>query len=352
MGAPITLVLGSGISVSRKVPDWVSLARDLWDEAFPEQRLPWDPKEGKSPFETPAQFLPIVFELAEEALKNGKFVKVLQTKLYQNASHPMENPEVFKSSNETLAVLARKVVQEFNRGPERRIGCIVTLNADDMLEQAVSALVPHDPNDPETEVIRIVERPSREVFYKTGSWLPISLYHIHGFLPSGMQEYESSAYMLVFTDAQYWSTSATALSFANRVMAAALSEGPCIFIGLSMTDINLLRWLALRALEWNRDVEEEERLVGLGDMLAKRKMAISADVIRAKLREKRIRTELSQHFWIRPPSADPTGLLTKFLEHRGIRSVELEDWSGPPFQRLMQECFPEEIPDKCRIAAR
>src|SRR5215468_3452489 len=69
--------------------------------------------------------------------------------------------------------------------------------------------------------------------------------------------------MPVFTDSQYWSTSATTTSFANRVMASALSEGQCVFIGLSMTDINLLRWLALRNLDRDRDqlLFEQARLL-------------------------------------------------------------------------------------------
>src|SRR5204863_4742116 len=95
---------------------------------------------------------------------------------------------------------------------------------------------------------------------------PIPVYHIHGFLPSNIASNYGGPpgrtfstlydHMLVFTDAQYWSTSATALAFANRVMLSALSESQCLFIGLSMTDINLLRWLALRTLERDRDLAE------------------------------------------------------------------------------------------------
>jgi hypothetical protein len=71
----ITLVLGSGISVSRGLPDWNSLAQDLWRVAFGRRRSPWQTTtEGKSPLEV-AQFLPIVFELAQEKLGKEKFLK-------------------------------------------------------------------------------------------------------------------------------------------------------------------------------------------------------------------------------------------------------------------------------------
>ena len=234
-------------------------------------------------------------------------------------------------SNETLAVLARLVVQEFKRQGNRRIERIVTLNADDLLEQAMSALVPLDYH----AVIRPVARPTSSAFGRRGRWPSIPIYHIHGYLPL---EGDYSDYMLVFTDSQYWSTSATALAFANRVMLSALSESRCIFIGLSMTDINLLRWLALRTLEWNRDVEEEERLASDPRLAAGNHY--TAGVVRARYRAGHYRQVFSQHFWIRPTSSDPTGFLSEFLALRGIHCVEATDWTGPHFQRLMRKCFP------------
>jgi hypothetical protein len=325
----ITLVLGSGISVSRGLPNWDSLARELWREAFPTRRSPWQTKdgEGKSPLEVP-QFLPIVFELAYHELKEKKFLKALHTNLYRNARLPTRDGR-FLESDESLAVLARLVVQEFKREGNRRIERIVTLNADDLLEKAVSALVPD-----RYDVIWPVARPTSSAFRRPGS---IPIYHIHGYLPF---EGDYSGYMLVFTDSQYWSTSATALAFANRVMLSALNETRCVFIGLSMTDINLLRWVALRALEWNRDVEEEERLASELKLAATGPIKTTAAVVRARYRGGKYREVFSQHFWIRPASSDPTEFLSEFLALRGIHSVELTDWAGPHFQRLMRKCFP------------
>lgn len=325
----ITLVLGSGISVSSGLPNWNSLAQDMWRAAYGRRRSPWHraPK-GLSPRDVP-QFLPIVFELARNELGEQQFLKALSTNLYRNARLPTTD-RGFLESDETLAVLARLVVQEFKRQGNRRIERIVTLNADDLLEQAVSALVPGDCYD----VIRSVARPTSSGFRRRGS---IPIYHIHGYLPS---EGDYSGYMLVFTDSQYWSTSATALAFANRVMLSSLSESRCIFIGLSVVDINLLRWLALRTLEWNRDVEEEERLVS--DLRLAAGTHYTAAAVRAKYRAGRYRQVFSQHFWIRPASSDPTRFLSEFLALRGIHSVELTDWAGSHFQGLMQKCFPPE----------
>src|SRR5262249_45050893 len=131
----VTLVLGAGISMARGLPNWDALAQDMWREAFGRRRSPWrTPTKGKSPREVP-QFLPIVFELAYHELGVARFFKILRGRLYKNARFPNRDPE-FRNSDETLAVLARLIRQELRRGRNRRIDAIVTLNADDLLEQA------------------------------------------------------------------------------------------------------------------------------------------------------------------------------------------------------------------------
>jgi hypothetical protein len=251
-------------------------------------------------------------------------------------------------------------VQEFKRGRDRRIERIITLNADDLFEQAVLALssVPLTPlrsiaprsDDrwrmlpefmPREDFVRVVARASTVLRRKNDRGELIGVYHIHGFLPETMnykRYWGDSDLMLVFTDAQYWSTSATALAFANRVMLSALSESRCVFIGLSMTDINLLRWLALRTLEWDRDVDDVQRLSQKLEQHGGEKSR-PAKLFTSTMAE-HVTRELSQHFWIRPRSDDPTGFLSEFLATRGIHSVEIKDWTGPHFQRLLQQCFP------------
>lgn len=327
----MTLVVGAGISMARGLPSWDALGQDLWREAFGRRRSPWNTASGKkSPREVP-QFLPIVFELAHERLGAEAFLQILRQKLYQNARFPFRDPQ-FPKSPESLAVLARLIVQEFKRGRDRRIDAIVTLNADDLLEQAAFALVGGASFKLGREVVRVVARPTHSPV-RGDKFQPIRVYHIHGFLPSnirtnygakeGLCFADAFNHMLVFTDAQYWSTSATALAFANRVMLSVLSESRCVFIGLSMTDINLLRWLALRTLERDRDVNEVKRL-GKG--------AIQAGIIERMF---------SRHFWIRPKTDDPTGFLSEFLAIRGIHSVEIKSWAGSYFQRLIEMCFAE-----------
>jgi hypothetical protein len=106
-------------------------------------------------------------------------------------------------------------------------------------------------------------------------------------------------------------------------MAQALHDSSCIFVGLSMNDVNLIRWLGTRYNAICEDVHSQRALSG----------EIDADEVRD-----RARAALLRHFWIRKGDADPHGLVTELLLERGVRSVALEDW-GAPFAALLASCF-------------
>jgi hypothetical protein len=318
----ITLVVGAGISRSRHIPMWDDLAQLVWGEAFGDRPSPWtisDP--GHSPREVP-QFLPIIFELAYRKLGETAFLEVLRKHLYANARYPREDG-TFKRSNESLAVISRLIVQEHKRDRRRRINAIITFNVDDLLEQGVSVVAGLRRWSFDSEIVRVYARGTHSDPVRALN-RPVPLYHVHGFVPSNHVEQYGQYFdhMLVFTDAQYWSSSSTGQAFANRVISSALSEGCCIFLGLSMTDINILRWLALRTIERDRDVSAVQ-----GRRFALRQ-------------EETINSGFDRHFWIRPQSNDPTGFMSEFLRLRGVDTVDIEGWDGRSFQGLIEQCFP------------
>ncbi len=315
----ITLVIGAGVSIPRGVPSWDSLAKLLWKEAFGNRRSPWKTSDQvHSPRQVP-QFLPIIFELAYRKLGQDAFLNALKNCLYASVRYPSDDKD-FKRSNESLAILARLIVQEYRRTSRRRINAVITFNADDLIEQAVDAAADLDKPSAQGQVAWVVARGTHS--FSGGprplGRSPIPIYHIHGFVPSNhtIQYGKYYDHMLVFTDAQYWSTSAAASTFANRITASALSEGRCIFVGLSMTDINLLRWLAIRAVEKDRDLDAVRNTSG------------------ARWQEGFLDLGFNRHFWVRPPSDDPTGFVSEFLSLRGIESVEIDSWTGRTLQAL------------------
>src|SRR4029434_1836816 len=90
------------------------------------------------------------------------------------------------------------------------------------------------------------------------------VYHLHGFVPRTPNSYtvdkaggsiadaDPSAESLVFTDEQYWRLVGNPTGFASRIFCNALSDC-CVFIGLSMTDMNILRLLAQDAIARSDD---------------------------------------------------------------------------------------------------
>jgi hypothetical protein len=318
----VTLVLGAGVSLARGVPNWEELAKKLWTAAFGRRRSPWQTEdEARSPRHVP-QFLPIIFELAYRKLGERAFIEALQRHLYADVDYPSRSRK-FMQSDETLAVLGRLLVQEYRREGRRRIDAVITFNVDDLVEQAV-AVMSGDANPRfDKEMVRVVAR-STHSFLGGPRRRPIPVYHVHGFVPSDHRAKHGRYFdhMLVFTDTQYWATSGAAATFANRILSTALGEGRCVFIGLSMTDISILRWLALRAIERDRDGQQT------GEGREAERQAMFLDL------------GFQRHFWVRPASNDPTGFVTEFLGLRGVTGVEIESWAGGDFRALMEACFP------------
>jgi hypothetical protein len=217
------------------------------------------------------------------------------------------------------------VVDVHDRGPAWRVVRVVTFNADDMLEQAVHAAAGARDSS-SSPILKVIARASQHPRHSGGR--PIPVYHVHGYLPQRASApwHEPAPDALVFTDAQYWASSASPHSYANRVMATALHDSHCVFLGTSMSDVNVLRWLAYRANEIRIDKAVQ---------FAMRPEASVAGARRATLRA------LGRHYWIRTAGCDPTGFVARCMELRGIRSVTIPGWRGGALRELLSACFPE-----------
>jgi hypothetical protein len=298
------------------VPSWPALVQSLWQDTFPREPLP---STGALP-----NLLPLALERVARERGPEDFTRALRARLYRDARLPPA-AELRAGGGGTLGALARALVQEHGRGALRRVVRAVSFNVDDLLEQAVRALQPAGSAPAVKPLVRASHHPERGLGEQ-----PLPLYHLHGFLPSGARWHEEAPDALVFTDAQYWASVAEPMSFANRVMSFVLHDSRCVFVGLSMTDLNLLRWLALRANEVEADKAAQFA----------RAHASPARVLRAQ------RQALGRHFWVRAPPApgssgtdDATRFLARYLELRGVRSVELpQGWAELP--ALLHELLP------------
>jgi len=337
---PITLVLGAGCVFESGVPLWPELA-SLAYERVTGERAPWDRHDAElaeakqllaahgypaemlrrlsldKPASTPLG-LQIVLERVHDAvaaglgstasrdLVNEKFAEHLRAIIYRGINH---------RNNTTFLALVAALRADYERGGGR-IRRVITFNVDDLVETYLN-------DDGEPPVVWSISRASGHLRRAEGERpAPIPIYHCHGFLPRHPhREIEEARDWLVFTDAQYWRTVAEPHSFPNRVLANALHDSRCVFIGLSMTDVNLMRWLGVRFNEIVND-KEAQYLQTVGANLG--------DARRAQ------RRALERHYWIKRPSVDD--LIEPHMAARGILPVHLDAW-GAPFTALMQECF-------------
>ncbi len=369
---PVTFVLGAGVSAARGVPCWFDLAADMYFGVTGE-RPAWLTRghddtsnlqrarellRGKlddafiarlhaCPPEPHPLALPIVFERIETALAEQRsrprahknidgadddgleevdetFASLLRDAMYRRVRRPRSR------SPDTLAALAR-VLRDQQRYPWGRIKRVITFNADDLLEREVHAGM--NPEEQAPIVWPIARASHNAPDRPAANGLPsVPIYHIHGFLPRDPEErwWADAPDTLVFTESQYWLSLATPLSFANRVMINALHDSHCVFIGLSMTDINIMRWLGIRYIEIQTDRLTQKRITGHNARLGVEALT---------------RRSLMRHYWVRTQGADPTGLVSSHLFRRGVTSVVLEAW-GPLFAKLMKACFPEESAER------
>jgi hypothetical protein len=311
----MTLVLGAGVSIEAGVPNWQGLAVRIWRRAFKTlgDGSPVDQVDVEKAVENP-QLFPIIFELAQQRLGDQEFIDALRDCIYETVQHRMT-----RHVGTTVGTIAAILKRDHGLGPRRRIVRVVTFNADELLREALRGLTGTD-----GQFYQTMDHAFSPIPFGRGEQ-HVPIYHVHGFLPRrGAFAASYSEHRLVFTDSEYWASGTAQASFANRTMNAALADSHCVFIGLSMTDANLLRWLALRHNEVKRDASYRK------DRAAEPALEGVAQ------------KDLARHFWVRAPGDDRTGLLSAFLRLRGVDSVEISDWKDGSFAKLIGECFPDD----------
>lgn len=303
----VTLVLGAGISRGCGLPGWLALVESLRARHLPELALP----SGES---VPLR-LQIALELVARKVGTARFAHALREELYARVKAPTRR--LVRASPASLYAIARAIYAQHSLGRRGRIARVVTFNVDDMLELAVRAL------DDDEVILKPVTRASEHPRWADGV---IPIYHLHGFLPHDPRArwHEPSPDTLVFSDAQYWATLARPSSYANRVMGFALHDSHCVFVGMSMTDMNVARWLSVHASEVVADKEQQ---------------FLAHPRARPGATPRAVRQALLRHFWLRPDSDDPTGFVGRWLDFRGVRSVDIGAWSGPELGALLDRAF-------------
>jgi SIR2-like protein len=210
---PITLFVGAGVSMEAELPSWNSLVRDLLMRA----RRPGDADDAVSAWaDTVLQEGPLAAAAVAEALypDGGAFRRALRDALYAR------DPETYAPG-----ALAGQIAWLKERMGSRL--ALLTVNYDGLVEAALAErrLLP-------ASYVRAWSEPEGKA----------AVWHLHGRLvraPSG-KKWQSEGNLVLSEGSYVRSTSST---FPQEFVAERLRSSLCVFVGLSMTDPNFIRWL-------------------------------------------------------------------------------------------------------------
>jgi SIR2-like domain len=201
----ITFVLGAGASMEAGLPSWRALVRDLLHDVAPRSltgadRAAWLDAVAESGVQGMAA--------TARAFSRGdaEFVRRVQHHVYRGRTEEHFDP----------GPLVREVAAWKRDHPGVQLA---TFNYDSLLERALQdaglAVEAREDDQPEPEGVAVVR-------------------HLHGRLTGSGDD------AIVLTEGDYarW----PAGGWQDRFMAGAL-DGLCVFVGLSFTDQNLLRWV-------------------------------------------------------------------------------------------------------------
>ena len=217
----------------------------------------------------------------------------------QIASITQDDKDKSPDDAKSLKAIGDVIIKDRESGCPR-IRRVITLNIDSLLEEYILGQG------------GIQSHPITHWYQSAMHYHPsIDIYHLHGFLPSEsynrtvghLKKFQATPGSLVFGDDEYWDMTSRPSSLPNVVMMNALHDSHCVFIGLSMKDPNIARWLALRTNEIKNSKRNQT-----GNL-------------------KTITQLLSKHYWF---EKYPDQLTAYWLKSRGVRTISMDTWNDFP----------------------
>ena len=313
----ITLVLGAGVSIGSGVLSWNELTDKIFDERgkFNASKILKNSGISLAAIEQSPSSLTINNQIKLEIAgivndkkcfrkKDDKFYEYLKNILYAEVCCPKRFEK--NITLDALAEIVLRTSKNISKNPS--IKRIITFNIDDLLERAV---LEKEENNIDKFKLKIVSHYFQNINVKTKKLLPV--YHLHGFLPSEellkifpKYKFKETMQSLVLGDDEYWGIVSNPNSLANTIMMTALHDSHCVFIGCSMTDQNIARWLALRMLE----VKDEKQKY------------LTHSQNKNKIKRNDYYMNLNSHYWI---DGKADSLRAAWLKLRGVHTIDAKD---------------------------
>ena len=226
----LVLVLGSGVSVPYKIPDWKTLLQKLLLETFNNSR------EDKNESFVLASLYPELFPsspLISARFLEKDFNKKQQIRTFEEAVKEALYEKVDRSKDSSTMKEILNYCVPSGRSPN--LNSIITYNYDDILEGVLNK---SQVDIQYKSIFKVGMNP------ETGE-LPI--YHVHGYLPQ--EEEIDKDQMFTLSESLYHKQYSEIYSWNNMVQINKFKDNTCVFVGISLTDPNIRRLLDISAVQ-------------------------------------------------------------------------------------------------------
>lgn len=325
-GKPYTLILGAGICFGI-MPNWKELTfqvlKDTIDSSLTESQF--NEVVGNLGWSLDSLLQAALNHVADIGDDIHRFNDMMKEKLYasivekasdhglenvlktfisdpfrRNADHVLPLYDFFKTEyeNTTLFQVAEFLIQAKRSGFPPK--AILTFNADVLLH-ALLTLMELKESHEENGVITTTDFSYKAIHHIIETEDErIPLYHIHGSIVpnSGKRDAQQN---LVFSEASYHEVSGSTFSWQQSVFQFYAQRSKMVFIGLSMSDPNIRRWLSHTNTVLNKDVYN-----------------MSGEVVNT-----------TSHLWVTTKSDSEIEREIKKLGlyHLGIKVAEIDGWN-------------------------
>lgn len=325
-----TLCLGAGISKGI-VPDWQELANNVCNAAFKTILTPnqFGKLVGESGWTLDSWIQAAANKFSADGRKPEEFKELIESELYSVLRSKARGLGLEKYLTQVLSdpksAPREKVIEVCDflensfprsslfqvgnaliRSTQSKVGLrsILTFNADTLLETYIDLKLrkkhyfgPPPYGHPEYLFVQTT-RPS----IRAGSKIPIV--HCHGAIAPkdpALRYHRDSRDRLVFLEQEYLAMAASSAAWGETEFLHHAHSTKMVFLGLSMSDSNIRRWVNGINQEKTRDLE----IFGCLDM------------------------PNPHHIWIKPKSTEVVlnDLYLYTLQHLGIRPAWIDSWS-------------------------
>ena len=211
---PVTFVVGAGASIESGLPAWTVLVRNLVEDVAP--RLPVRERRAWVEAIEAEGIIPAAAIARVLSRNDRRFRRSLWKRLYGEKGPGQYRP----------GALAEQVAYFKQIAPQHTR--IVTTNYDDLLEQALR-----------TRGLTVESRTDDEPEPAGAA----CVYHLHGLVDKGDSDGE-----VVPSEEDYVAFQTAGRDrWQDNLMSDLLSSSLCVFVGLSFTDPNIIRWVYAHA---------------------------------------------------------------------------------------------------------